>query len=146
VREAKREFVLVLVPRSADGRFGGSLPLRPPWRCWESGGTPDPCPRRVDSRVRFPGGAGEVVTAASPWNNGAGVRSPPRRRSSGCRRRATGLGLAGVVLARGFSPFGELLSSRFLPRAVADGFCGDGKPVEEGDGGSGCVVRVQESC
>lgn len=54
------------------------------------GGAPDPVPRRVDSRVRFPCVAGEVVAAVAWWNNGAGGRSPPRRRPSGRNRRASG--------------------------------------------------------
>ena len=57
----------VQVPRSADGRFVGPLPLRPPLRWWESGGA-DLCPRRVHSRVGFLGGVGEVVAAAALRN------------------------------------------------------------------------------
>ena len=64
----------------------------------------------------FPGGAGEVVAAVKLWNKGAGARSPPRRRSSGFCRRASGFGFAGVVLARWASPSREFWSSRLLPR------------------------------
>lgn len=82
---------VVFVPRSADARSAGLPPLRPPLRRWESGETPDPCLRRVDSRVGFLGGAGEVVAAAAPWNKGAGPRSPHRRCSAGRRRRVPGV-------------------------------------------------------
>jgi hypothetical protein len=135
VERGERE--VVQVPRSADGRSAGPLPLRPPLRWWESGGTSDPCLRRVDSRVGFPGGAGEVVAAAL-WNKVAGSCSPSRRCSVGCCRRDSGVGLAGVVLAWGTSSLGVFWSSRLLPRAaVAVGSCGSSKLVEEGGDGSG---------
>ena len=74
----------------ADGRSAGPLPLRPPLRWRESGGTPDPCLRRVQSRVVVSRGAGEVVAAASSWNNGARARTPPRRGLWRSRRAAGG--------------------------------------------------------
>lgn len=139
VERGERE--VVQVPRSADGRSAGPLPLRPPLRWWESGGTSDPCLRRVDSRVGFPGGAGEVVAAAALWNKVAGSCSPSRRCSVGCCRRDSGVGLAGVVLAWGTSSLGVFWSSRLLPRAaVAVGSCGSSKLVEEGGDGSGLPV------
>lgn len=71
------------------------------------------------------------------WNKGAGARSPPRRRSSGFCRRASGFGFAGVVLARWASPSREFWSSRLLPRARVDCSDGAGKLVEDGGDGSG---------
>lgn len=118
VRErGEREFHFV--HRSADGRSVGLFPLRPPLRRWESGETPDPCLRLVDSRVGVSGGAGEVVAAAALWNNGAGARSPPRWRSARRRRRDPGL-----VSSR-IDGSGEARCSK-------DGRCGggDGCPVE----------------
>ena len=84
-----------------------------------------------------PGGAGEVVAAASPWNKVVGARSPSRRRSFERSRRVSGRCLAGVVLTGRASPLREFLASRLFPRAVVGGSVGDGKPVEEGGGGSG---------
>jgi hypothetical protein len=109
------------IPCSADGRVAGPLPLRPSMRRWESGGTPDLCPRPVNSRVRLPGGAARVVVAAASWNKGAGASSPSRRGHAWLRRRVSGVG--GLRFGRSGVPLCALRSADlgcFCPLRVAD--------------------------
>ena len=92
---------------------------------------------RVHSRLGFPGGAGEVVATVKFWNKVAGARSPPRQRSSGFCRRASGVGFVGGVLARWTPPSREFWSSQLLPRARVGCSVDAGKFVEDGGDGSG---------
>ena len=67
------------------------------------GGVPDLCPRRVDSRIGWPGGVGRVVVSAVPWSKGAGASSPSRRGHAWQRRGASGV--AGLPRCRFGVPF-----------------------------------------
>lgn len=131
------------VPRSADGRIGGLSPLRLLFRWPESGGTSDPCLRCVHSRVEVTGGAGEVVAAASVWNNSTGALSPPRQGLLGRRRWASGGVSRGSGDLSSLGAPGEVVAAepataqwRFCSPALAPplrgllrphgGVCGDG--------------------
>lgn len=141
--EAKRESAVV--PRSAEGRFVGPFPLRPLLRRRESGGTPDLCPRCVNSRIRFPNGAGEVEVTASFWNKllefdlhpGGASRSVvgefparvPPGSSDLVRLRASGV----VFMAELKTVHGS-----FCPSIPSPTWCGSSWPGR-GDSGGGVV-------
>jgi hypothetical protein len=99
-------------PRPSAGRTAGSLPLRPPFRRRESGGTADLCVGRVDSRVSLSAGGVVVVEAPS-----GGIKVSPLIPHRGGASRGV-VGELEAVCAHGS---GGSMGLRFL-----GGWCGGG--------------------